>query len=831
MKTRIAALAVVTLAMGGCGGGGGSGAAEVKRVFVLPHVLEKRGVVTQIATGDINGDGILDLVTLRESPSKGVTLQLSSGLRESPTLASQGRPPLVRGAAGYQSGVAHTFVWDSTKDLGVCDMDHDGAPDLIVAGGSAHQVGVWRCDPVFRDGFLSPVLFDTTGSADCVATADVNGDGREDLVTLDESTGQATLLLQTSASPLAFAPSAVAPPPFGACHGLVLADFDHDGRVDILTNDPAGNRILFLFGGAAGFKLRESPTLASTGRAMAVGDVDGDGFLDVVVAAEDGKSVVCLHQNPTQPGTFLNVVSPLPIAIDEPGAHFCEYAIGDPGVNGRFTSWGPDMQPDLARMGRPTINTALNHLRTITQPGLGLVDLDGDGKLDLVCAPLKTFPISDSSPVIVFGSTTIRGGFGPTAQLAVKGHVIDIKDMSGNGGGLCVGDFDNDGHMDVVTSDPEVGELTLLYTEDGNNPPVQDFTERLRIQPTNVANDCATADVDRDGLSDVISATTTGLEIRFQDTASPGTFLAPVILLPGQDCRAVAAGDCNGDGCPDLVVAAGANGGTLLRDPLKPRSFLPIVPFPAAPAGTRFRCLALADLNGDGRRDLVVLRESPSKCYRCLGTTNGFFDVFTEVSLGITSPKAVAIDDLDGDGRPDLAVAGDGPDGSCVVLQDHLTPLKFSAPVVLSLQHGVRVATVDVDGDGVGDVVTSGGEGVAVALQSTDVPGRFLPAYALSTVACGGLAVGDLNHDGQADVCFVEVATGTLKCVDGDPDFDLLRVVSLNGLPPGEPFGYTILLEADTDGDGDFEPLASCIPSPGATTGILSVWGSTHAKP
>jgi hypothetical protein len=836
MKTRASLLAIVTISMAGCGGGGGDGGAPVERVYVVPHVLEGRGAVVRVAAGDVNGDGVPDIIALRESPTRGVTLQLSSGLRESPTKASLGKTSLRRGAEGYEAGVAHVFVWNTAADHGVADMDGDDRPDLVVAGGTAHQVGVWRCDPVFRDGFLSPVLADTSGSADRVAIGDVDGDGRPDLVTLDETTGQATVLLQTSSPPLAFAPSAIPVPAVGACHGLVLADMDRDGRLDLVTNDPAGDRIVFLDGGAAGFKLRESPTKQSTGRAWAVGDTDGDGWPDVVVVSEDGRSVVCLHQRPAEARVFDPVASPLPIAIDEPGVQVCEIAIGDPGVNGNRTAWGPDMEPDVARMGRPAINTLLTHYRTVSQPGLGLVDLDRDGRLDLVCAPEAALPLVGTASVIVFGSSTTAGGFGPTTKRATAIGRLSGASAS-DGGCVCIEDFDRDGHLDLLSADPDAGTLTLDYVLDprfldGSIPFPSDFAEDLRLASPSPVNDCATGDIDRDGFVDCVTATTTGLEIRFQDTAKPGTFLAPVVLAPGQDCRAVAIGDVNRDGCPDVVVAAGANGGTFLRDSLKPRSFLSVAPFPSAPQGTRFRSLALADLDRNGSLDLVAIRESPSKAYRCLGASSGFFDVFTEVSLGITLPEIILPADVDGDGAYDLVVAGSGPDGSCVVRQDPATALKFLPPTPLPLQRGVRVAAGDVNGDGVADVITSGDEGVAVALQSTDVPGRFLPAYALSREACGGLAIGDVNGDGQVDVCFIEVKTGTFACITGDPDFDLLRLVSLNGLPPGVPVRATMVVGTQlSTGDPDFDLLSVLPVGPGATSGFLSVWGSTHAKP
>jgi hypothetical protein len=235
----------------------------------------------------------------------------------------------------------------------------------------------------------------------------------------------------------------------------------------------------------------------------------------------------------------------------------------------------------------------------------------------------------------------------------------------------------------------------------------------------------------------------------------------------------------------------------------------------------------LGDIDCDGNLDCVAIRESPSKASLGRGMGNGFFDVFTELAVGVLSPMDVAVGDLNGDGRPDLVVCGNGPDGSAVVLQNPLAPMTFLPPDALRLQGGVRVACGDVNGDGLLDVVTTGHDGCIVALQSPGQRGRFLPSYALSNEACGGLSMGDFNRDGLLDVCCVEVANGTLACMTGDPDFDLLRVISLNGLPPGVPFEGMLLATGDVNGDGRPEVISLCPTSPVALDGRVIVFGGS----
>ena len=127
-----------------------------------------------------------------------------------------------------------------------------------------------------------------------------------------------------------------------------------------------------------------------------------------------------------------------------------------------------------------------------------------------------------------------------------------------------------------------------------------------------------------------------------------------------------------------------------------------------------------------------------------------------------------------------------------------------------------------MNGDGRADVVTCGGGGVLVALQSAEVSGRFLPSYALSLEACGGLDLCDVDRDGRLDACFVETATGLLRCFNADPDGDSPEAIRLNGLPPGTPIEGTLVVVADTDGDGRPDVWTSAPDGSGAATSTLT---------
>ncbi|HET8733716.1 MAG TPA: VCBS repeat-containing protein [Anaeromyxobacteraceae bacterium] len=331
--------------------------------------------------------------------------------------------------------------------------------------------------------------------------------------------------------------------------------------------------------------------------------------------------------------------------------------------------------------------------------------------------------------------------------------------------------------------------------------------------PATLARSIAIADLDGGGRLDVLTALSSSnpassfLSARIQLPAAPGTFDAPVRSPTGLVPVAMAVGDLDGDGLPDVVVAdagagpAGYGVDVQYRVPATPGAFTaPVV----LPLGALIPVdVALADLDGDGRRDVVVAASGASSVQVFFQQPSGAFGPATAFAAG-GEPTAVAAGDLTGSGRQDLVVAA--ANGRVAVLLHGATPGSFLPPVTYAAgtsPSAVRLA--DMDGDGRLDVVLADLQGVLlVLLQSPSGGGVLLPAATYATLGYGScsIAIGDVDGDGRPDV--VVANAGPL----GDPGS---VSVFLQGAVPGR-LGIPMLYAGywgplwvalgDLDGDG-----------------------------
>jgi hypothetical protein len=356
---------------------------------------------SEVAVADLNGDGKPDLV-VSNALTNTVSVLLGNGdgtfqaLRQFAVGAFQ--PTLA--------GVGNT-VPNFGRAVAVADVNRDGIPDIIVTNYASGDVSVLLGR---GDGTFQPQRrFDATPSPFALAVGDVNGDGIPDLVVLDSTAQQGKLGILLGRGDGTFQPPLLVPSPLPdpeSVAAVKIADLNRDGRNDLLIADNVDTTTHVLLGNGDG-TFRPGGDYQSFGPGLAVADLNGDGVPDVVNAQRSTDTVRYVMGNGD--GTFHNPQT-LPAGQSPYAVAVADFGSAVTLADGSTVLGPPDGHPDLivadvgdaqpALFGPPAVALLPGHVDaqgrfdgfgaplTLATPkapqDLKVADLNGDGVPDIV---------------------------------------------------------------------------------------------------------------------------------------------------------------------------------------------------------------------------------------------------------------------------------------------------------------------------------------------------------------------------------------------------------------------------------------------------------------
>ena len=737
-----------------------------RRDYDLPSALES------IAVGDVNHDGNLDIV--------GVT-------------GSQLDTMLGDGKGDFTS--TFTTVPAGANDVSLANLNGDQYLDVIASSGTN---GVTALLANGSGGYTQTTYGIGNQFAIASAPVDVDGDGSQDIFVVNTSLGADPVFLNDGMGN--FAPGA----PVSA-RGTEIAVADTGGGSQGVDEDSTlifdslhGNAIeLGDPDGGAGLETLSLSALHGTLTLSALSGLtidagsNGTSGLEVTGTLADLSSAVSgllYHPNPNYNGS-----DTLSLQLDDDGNSGGDRLTATASVPIIVRSVN-----DAPSGTSGSVTMSEDGIHTFTRADFGFSD-PADGN-NFKAVKIDTLP---TSGLFLDGGTAVAVGQFVSVADIEAGKLIYQPAHNVNGTASFTFQVQDDGGTALggVDLDPTPKTLTVDIAA-VNDAPTIAFQTIPDIVTANAGNDTTS----------------------FLLGNASGYSVTTLAGNPQFDAQYVAAGDLNNDGITDFVTAA--DGPTDLLAVYLGQGTGPVFrvhDVTVSNGGTSPTAITLADVNGDGNLDVILTDDSNNSVTVLLG--DGAGDFSSQTTFGLVdgeSPVAIAVGDIDGDGKLDLVTANQASSNLTILFGDGQGGFARTETVPLPANSDpVGVALGDFNSDGHLDIAVSQSGRTDVGILFGDGAGGFRTTTFNLNVSFGptinqtAIAVADLDGDGHADIVVLDSDRNQVDVLSGDGRGDF----SLENYDTGSSqftSGFTFpesLTIADMNGDGLPDIVVSSISS------------------